>query len=186
MNGARWAWLALIGSIAILFAASSQHHDQRLVSPLRADVRRLTEERNQAIAERNALHDQARELEAWTAQLHLQLAAADRDIDQLRAEREALRHEVAKLSLDRGQLQQNILSLQHERAQTKRSVDQLRHGLNQLLAQAESLHTTLAQPAPGMSVATFVVELKADVKPPALVSPPAVTHHPDEPLNDNQ
>src|SRR6187200_1259444 len=107
MYGARWGWLALIGAIAVLFAASNQEGtitNKQLV-PLRQEAKRLTQERDQALIERNNAQDYAGQYEAWAGHLENTLTAAHQDIRQLQAERDALRNEIAKLALDRGQLQ---------------------------------------------------------------------------------
>ena len=187
MNGARWGWLALIGAIAVLFAASNQEGtitNKQLV-PMRQEVKRLAQDRDQVLAERNDARDLANERESWASQLEAGLTAADHDIRQLKAERDALRHELAKLSLDRGQLQQTVLSLQQERVQTKRNLEQLRHGLHQLLSQADTATATLAQPAQGLSQTTFEKPVATPVRTPASL-PVVATTYQDVPLNDNQ
>lgn len=186
MNGARWGWLALIGAIAVLFAASSQEsasHGKQLL-PLRQDLKRVTRERDEVIAQRDEARELAGETQEWATLLQGTLETTEQEVRQLRAEREALRNEIAKLSLDRGQLQQTIAGLQQERAQTKRNVEQLRHGLHQLLSQTETVATNLAQPAPGPATAAFVEEVKAPALMPLPV--PAEIIYEDMPLNKNQ
>lgn len=186
MNGARWGWLALVGAVAVLFAASSQNGSGhvRAITSLRQDVQRVTQQRDQVLAQRDDARQLAGDTQDWADLLQTGLDSAEHEVRQLKAEREALRSEVARLALDRGQLQQNIVSLQQERAQTRRNVEQLRHGLHQLLSQAETVTTALAQPAPGPASAVFVDETTE----PVLVRPPAATGtiYGDEPLNKKQ
>lgn len=157
MIGARWGWVAFIGAVAVLFAASKEQGPSagKQIPKLRQELHALSQELDVTQSERNQARDLANGFEEYSIFLDHRLAQTQDEVKQLQAQNDKLRNDFARLSLDRSQLQQTLASLQNERTQTKRQVEQLRHGLQQLLAQSETVLTTLAEPAPGLAQIIF-------------------------------
>lgn len=192
MPGAKWGWVAFIGAISVLFAASQQDQSSsiKVTQLLRQELKSTMTERDQLQGTLSQSQEQVSLLTEWSQQQELQLSFNQRDLKRAQQEIEKLRKDISSISQDRNQLQQSLAALHLERSQTRRSIDQLKQGLHQLLQQTEGVAASLSGPPTGYAQILFEEEqprplsLKAQAMP---IKPmQSWVQYADEPLNEKQ
>jgi DNA repair exonuclease SbcCD ATPase subunit len=190
MPGAKWGWIAFIGAISVLFAASQQDPSAsiKVTQLLRQELKSTLAERDHLQEILSQSQEEVTYLTEWTQQQELQLSFHQRDLKHSQEEINQLKKEVSRLNQEKNQLHQSLAAMQLERSQTRRNLEQLKQGLHQLLQQTEGVAASLAGPAPGHAQIHFEEE-----QPAAFSQPPSPARllqiwqqYADEPLNDKQ